>query len=418
MGELLKITDVFDIEGLQKIQDAFADATGFATVTVDYQGNPITKYSKFTKFCNCIRKDINCMEFCCHSDAFGGIESARTGKPYIYVCHGGLVDMAVPIMINGKYLGAILSGQVRISKAEMEKLPAGPIMEELEISNQEAMIKLRNETNITTLDKVVAGAELLYSMANYLVEKEMIAVMKVELQKKNMELLEEVKYRSEIEAALKVTELKALQAQINPHFLFNVLNTIGRLALLENADKTQEMLYAFSDMMRYTLKKESNDYVLLSEELEHVNNYLSIQKVRLGKRLEYSIDIQVGIENVQCPFMSIQPFVENAINHAIEPDVNGGTISVTAKAEGDDAVISIKDSGKGIPQNIVNAILAGTYKVSDEKRTGIGISNTNKRLKYYFGESYGIQYNRLPNKGTEVVVRLPIQKLNERALNA
>ena len=129
----------------------------------------------------------------------------------------------------------------------------------------------------------------------------MIHIMQEELHNKNLELMEEVKLRSEVEAALKEADLKALQAQINPHFLFNVLNTIGRLALLENAEKTQEMIYAFSDMMRYTLKKENTNIVTLKEEVEHVRNYLSIQKMRLGERLDYSIHIDEDAEEVMCP---------------------------------------------------------------------------------------------------------------------
>ena len=139
-----------------------------------------------------------------------------------------------------------------------------------------------DKTLKTTLTQVRAAADLLYTIANYLVEKQMIHIIQEELHNKNLELMEEVKLRSEVEASLKEADLKALQAQINPHFLFNVLNTIGRLALLEGADKTQEMIYAFSDMMRYTLKKEKNNVVTLKEEMEHVQNYLSIQKMRLG----------------------------------------------------------------------------------------------------------------------------------------
>lgn len=418
MRVLLKITDVFDVDVLQRIQDSFSEATGFATITVDYKGNPITKYSNFSKYCLKVREDAHCLECCYRSDAHGGIESARSGKPSIYICHGGLVDLAVPIMVKGNYLGAILSGQVRIPKEEMDKLPMGSSMELTDFSDHPEVQKLHDETLVTTLNQVRASADLLYTIANYLVEKQMIHIMQEELHSKNLELMEEVKHRSEIEAALKEADLKALQAQINPHFLFNVLNTIGRLALLENADKTQEMIYSFSDMMRYTLKKENNDFVTLGEEMKHVGNYLSIQKMRLGNRLDYTIDLDEDCSDVLCPFMTIQPFVENAINHAIEPSVAGGKITISAHMKEDYVSIRVIDNGPGINEALEAQLMEGTYEAGEGgSGTGIGIDNTNRRLKYYFGEDYGVRFNETVEIGTEVVIHLPFKVVPGRGLN-
>ena len=248
----------------------------------------------------------------------------------------------------------------------------------------------------------------------------MIHIMQEELHNKNLELMEEVKLRSEVEAALKEADLKALQAQINPHFLFNVLNTIGRLALLENAEKTQEMIYAFSDMMRYTLKKENTNIVTLKEEVEHVRNYLSIQKMRLGERLDYSIHIDEDAEEVMCPFMTIQPFVENAINHAIEPHAAGGKVMITGEQDGDIVTVRIIDDGKGIAPELIEKILDGNYDPEaqgNDKNTGIGINNANKRLKYYYGPEFGIKINSEVGKGTEVMIKIPRKALLGRGLN-
>ncbi|MEG0074558.1 MAG: PocR ligand-binding domain-containing protein [Eubacterium sp.] len=420
MRILLKITDIIDVDVLQKIQDSFSDATGFATITVDYKGNPITKYSNFSDFCMKVREDSKCLECCYRSDAHGGIESARSGKPSIYICHGGLVDLAVPIMVKGNYLGAILSGQVRIDEEGMKNLPLGSASKLTNFSNNGEIRKMYDKTLVTTLKQVNAAADLLYTIANYLVEKQMIHIMQEELHNKNLELMEEVKLRSEVEAALKEADLKALQAQINPHFLFNVLNTIGRLALLENAEKTQEMIYSFSDMMRYTLKKENTNIVTLKEEIEHVRNYLSIQKMRLGERLDYSIHINDDTEEVMCPFMSIQPFVENAINHAIEPNAAGGKVMITGEMENDVLMVRVIDDGKGMSSELIGKILDGNYdpeSQGNENNTGIGIDNANKRLKYYYGPEFGIIINSEINNGTEVLIKIPRKALLGRGLN-
>ena len=423
MRVLMKITDIFDVDVLQKIQDSFSEATGFATITVDYKGNPITKYSNFSGYCTKVRENKNCLECCYRSDAHGGIESARSGKPSIYICHGGLVDLAVPIMVKGNYLGAIMSGQVRIDEEGMKNLPLGSVSELTDFSefeNREELEELYEKTQVTTLKQVNAAADLLYTIANYIVEKQMIHIMQEELHNKNLELMEEVKLRSEVEAALKEADLKALQAQINPHFLFNVLNTIGRLALLENAEKTQEMIYAFSDMMRYTLKKENSNIVSLKEEIEHVRNYLSIQKMRLGERLEYDIQIDEDAEETMCPFMTIQPFVENAINHAIEPNVKGGKITITAEMQDNLTLIHIIDNGSGIKKELIDKLLNGTYESSPEngdKNTGIGINNANKRLQYYYGAEYGVAIQSDVGHGTDILIRIPRKTLLGRGLD-
>lgn len=418
MRVLLKITDIIDVEVLQKIQDSFTSATGLAAVTVDYKGNPITEYSNFSEYCNCVRKDRRNRDYCYQSDAHGGIESARSGKPSIYICHGGLVDLAVPIMVKGNYLGAILAGQVKIDEEEMKRLPLGSEHELTDFSGQPEIVNLYDKILKTTLTQVMAAADLLYTIANYLVEKQMIHIMQEELHNKNLELMEEVKLRSEVEASLKEADLKALQAQINPHFLFNVLNTIGRLALLEGAEKTQEMIYAFSDMMRYTLKKEKNNIVTLKEEMEHVQNYLSIQKMRLGNRLNYSVKVDRLAEDIVCPFMTVQPFVENAIIHAIEPNAKGGKVMISAELFKETVILKIVDDGKGIQADKITKILDGTYE-SDvrEKNTGIGINNANKRLMYYYGVEHGVDIKSELDNGTEITIKIPRKSLIGRGLN-
>ena len=194
MRILLKITDYIDVAMLQQIQDTFSDATGLAAITVDYKGNPITEYSNFNPYCTAMREVDEFRDYCYLSDAHGGLMSARSGKPSIFICHGGLVDLAVPIMVKGNYLGAIMAGQIIIPDEDMKKLPRGSET----LTNIEAhpgLCALREQAKHSTLEKVEAAANLLFTIANYLVEREMIHVMQKELHNANLELMEEVKLR-------------------------------------------------------------------------------------------------------------------------------------------------------------------------------------------------------------------------------
>lgn len=410
-SSILSISDVFDMEVLQKIQDAFSAATGVAAIIVDYKGNPVLEYSNFTDFCTNIRKIPECYEHCMRSDADGGIESVRTGKPAIYVCHGGLVDMAVPIMAKGNYIGAILAGQVQIPKEEMAKLPMGSPGKLTNLYGRQDLARMRSQVTMTTLERVQAAADLLFTIANYLVERQLIVVMQRELNEANMELMEEINRRSDMESALQKANLKALQAQINPHFFFNVLNTIGRLAMIERANQTQDMVYRFSDLLRYTMRRDENDFVTLQEEIRHVRNYLHIQKVRQGDRLTYDFDISKELKTVLCPFMSIQPFVENAIKYAVEARENGAHISVSAHLSGNDVEIHVIDNGVGIASERIDELLDEERHIESKKGMGIGIRNTNKRLKYYYGPDYGVTFNKNITSGTDVIITIPQKRM-------
>lgn len=414
--EKLNLYDVIDIDILQEIQNHFSRATGLAAVTVDYTGTPITKYSNFTRFCNNVRKDPEMQNKCYLSDAHGGLEAIRTGKPYIYECPAGLVDFAVPIVVKGQHLGSIMAGQVKIKNGEWLK-GRSILKNSTEWISNDEVIKSYRELSVISYEKIKASAYLMHLVANYIVEKGLISIYQEELNKKNTELLKAIETRLELEKALKSAELKILQSQLSPHFLFNVLNTIGRLALIENATKTEEMVYSFSEMLRYSLKK-STQFVTLSEDIYYVEKYLKIQKTRFSDRLSYSIEVPKEILDFKVPFMTVQPFVENAINHGLGPKEEGGYIRVVGKILKDDIIIKILDNGIGMSKIELQAILENIF--SDDFRTnstGIGIKNVNDRLVNYFGEKYNIKIHSQEDKGTVVRITIPKITNSRSALN-
>lgn len=413
--ELVNLRDLIDVEILQDIQDRFAEATGLAAVTVDFRGKPVTRYSKFSKFCMLIRRDSRCLEACYRSDAHGGLEAARRGKPYIYKCHTGLVDFAMPIIVKDQYLGSIMAGQAKIEENEMDRLDL--IVKEVPgWKDREEVMKAFEEIPVTSYDKITAAAELMFLVSNYIVEKDMMHLMQEELNQKNLKLMEEIRVRAELERTLKDTEIQALQSQVNPHFLFNVLNTLGRLALIEKAPKTQEMAYALAETLRYILKN-INQMVSLEDELAHIERYLKIQSVRFGERIRFKLDIQEDIKKIKVPSMILQTFVENAINHGLEPKEESGIVKVTGYSMEEGAVIEITDNGVGIPEDKLQVILGDGGDIGAiSQSTGIGINNVNKRLVYYYGPDYKIKIRSVPNEGTTVTIRIP-KKMSSRRVS-
>lgn len=179
--------------------------------------------------------------------------------------------------------------------------------------------------------------------------------------------------RMEVQA--KDSELRALQAQVNPHFFFNSLNSI-RALVYEEPDSASQMIDQLASLMRYALQSGQSDTVPLHKELEAVEAYLAIEKIRFEERLRASIEVEPGLENVRIPPMSLQTLVENAVKYGVEMSTTGSDIRITARRAGDNALIEIANAG---------AIRA----IGDS--TKVGLTNTRKRLALSMGEEASLQ---------------------------
>lgn len=410
MEEAMKLGKYIDIDVLQRILENLAKATGIAFVTVDIKGNPVADYVGFTKFCHCIRNMDAYKEICYQCDAHGGLQATIKGEPYIYKCHAGLVDFAVPIMVSGNYLGAILAGQVKVEDDTSKSLNS-IIESDLSLYLEEIneLKEAYGEITHVPYSKVVAIANTIHEISNYIVEREYINTVKKKLHENQMRLMEEERIRNELEKSLKDAELKALYYQINPHFLFNALNTICRLAYLEKAERTEEIAFAFSDMMRYVLNKNNSELVTVKDELRHCRNYLKIQKIRLGERFNYSINFSEKYDDVICPFMILQPIIENSVKYVAEVKVEGGNIKINGYDDGENLIIDIADNGDGISREKIQSLL-NIRERNNIKDESIGINNVNKRLIYFFGEDYGLKIfsSNKPDEGTLVRIKLQL----------
>ena len=382
-----RLQDLLSVDMLQKVQDNFSAAVGVAIITVDRQGSPVTRPSGFCDFCKAVRT-TPMRARCFDCDDGGGRVSMHSGEPSIYLCHCGLVDFAVPIIMRGQYLGAIISGQVKLRNPEQVSLKH-IIPPDYSWQADAALSVLYAAIPVISYHKLRSAAYTLFYLAAYLVEESYSNTVQQDLHLKTLKLMEESKHRVELEKSLREAELQALSCQVNPHFLFNVLNAIGRLALKEKATSTEEMVFAFADLMRYVLRKSGPLSVPLHGEWEHVRNYLYIQQIRMGDRFAFSVDVPEGHADLPCPFMILQPLVENCINYAVEPNEAGGWITIRAREDGKDLLLEVTDNGPGMSAALITAALAGT--VEHHGRASIGLHNVHSRLRHFFGPEYGLE---------------------------
>jgi ligand-binding sensor protein len=407
-----RLLELMGTEMLQKVQDNFSAAVGVAMVIVDPEGVPVTKPSGFSAFCQAVRCRAEWRQRCFHCDAVGGRTALSNGAPSIYRCHCSLVDFAAPIIVRGEYLGAVICGQVKLSPGD--KAPGL-----VDLSNifpvegswrdDRQLLEEHHRIHEVRYDKLRSAAYSLFYIASHIVEESYSKGVAQELYAKNLRLAEESKRRAELERLLREAELQALSYQVNPHFLFNVLNTIGRLSLVEGAPETENTVHAFAEMMRYVLKKSGAQFVPLRMEVEHVRNYLHLLKLRVGDRFEFSLDVPEEFLDVLCPFMMLQPIVENCINYAIEPRESGGTIEICAYRDGAEMILDIVDNGDGISPERKQAVLRG--EADRGGRKSIGIYNIDSRLRHYFGKDHGLEILSpfRQGRGTLVRMRFPLE---------
>ena len=206
----------------------------------------------------------------------------------------------------------------------------------------------------------------------------------------------------EEEVNLRKTELKALQAQINPHFLYNTLDSIAWMCEQgRNADAVK-MVHALARLFRISISK-GHELIPIAKEIEHAESYLQIQKYRYKNQFTYEFHVDPQCLDYYCNKITLQPIIENAINHGLDLLVDEGRIDVRVCQDGEDIVFYVQDNGVGMSQEQIQAIMQRGPK----DRTGIGIKNVNDRLKIYFGKRYGLQITSEPDVGTCVEIRMP-----------
>jgi len=199
-------------------------------------------------------------------------------------------------------------------------------------------------------------------------------------------------------------ELSALRAQLNPHFLFNTLTTIGQL-IQEAPPRALETLYRLTGLLRAVLKRSDGTFVTLAEEMEIVRTYLAIEGARFEERLSVRIEIDDALASLPVPPLVLQPLVENAVKHGISPLREGGRVVVRADVEGEMLLLSVTDSGAFVPSR----------ELARRRGTGIGLSNLERRLERYYGANASIEMRSSAERGTEVCVRIRLAAIHSGA---
>ncbi len=216
-----------------------------------------------------------------------------------------------------------------------------------------------------------------------------------------MELAEVERHRQLVTKA----RLEALQAQIRPHFLFNVLNTIIMFSRTD-PERSRELLITLAQFFRRSLARRG-EFITLQDEIEYINTYLSLEKARFGEKLQVKMKIDPHLLGIQIPVLTLQPLVENSVVHGLAPKEDGGLIGIRAHRVGDEIHVFILDNGVGMDRERLRRI----FEEGFGNNMGLGLTNVNDRLVSLYGDEYRLQIRSRPGRGTAIRVRIPVPAL-------
>ncbi|QSQ08066.1 Sensor histidine kinase YpdA [Koleobacter methoxysyntrophicus] len=395
---------------LRKLIESFTRATDITIDINDCLGYPVVYHECFYGFCKKVRSTKKGLKKCIESNADIGFKTKERRKAFIGPCFAGIALMGVPIVVDKAFHGSIVCGQFHL-KPPTEKMISKMLsaMDEIGLNGHEMIEDFKN-IKVIPKEKCKAVSELIEFIANYIAEIIYKNKIENELIRQKLRVMETNQTRVELEKALWISELKKLQSQIKPHFLFNTLNIISRLIIMNENHKALDTVYALSNIMRSSFE-ESDELISLEKEMDYVKNYLSIQKMRFGERLRFKIEIDDRLRGISIPALTIQPLVENACTHGIEPKEDLGEIIIQSQLAGNDVIIKIIDNGIGIPEEKLKEIHMyltndKDFYVASELDGSLGLKNVHRRLQLYFGSEYGLSITSRTGC-TQVSVKLP-----------
>lgn len=324
----------------------------------------------------------------------------KPGDEGRFVCRYGLENTLIPITNGEETLGYIGGMQVYLPDTEYQKYMID--VQSLQDENSpelESIAKSLASLKTVEYNKIQVHEQLCSHIAKNISLDLAESINQADPDVARLSIEKEI-----LEKKIIDLEAKNMSLVINPHFLFNTLNCIARIAYFEQSHTTEELIYCLSDLLRYNLKQEDQLHTIGSE-LDNIEKYLYIQKVRFKNRLEYEINIPENIKSYRIPNMVIQPIVENALIHGITPKRDGGKISILAEESDNKIVISIIDNGNGFSKEVLEKIH------QSDKNSGLGFRSTDNRLKKYYGEGFGLSIVKSDFSGSTITITIPSQPI-------
>ena len=356
---------------------------------IDEYTNKFNECSRIRDYLNTYIYSVNNEQFKTNSDNYraltGSLRYTEMMSMLVFAAASLMNILLIIILTN-----TITRPLTRLSAKAVEISSGNPEnVEPLEVISDDEVGKVTRAFN-----------EMLGSIKDYIARIRTQLITQSEMKEKNLLM----------ETHLKDAQLKYLQSQINPHFLFNTLNAGAQLAMMEGADRTVEYIRNMADFFRYNVKKTS-ETVKLSEEIELVDSYIYILNVRFAGEINFVKEIDESLLDVNVPSMIIQPLVENSIKYGIKDIEPGlGKVTLSVFREDNNACIRVSDNGIGTDEEIIEKIM--NHEKGPSETRGVGITNVMARLDLYYNSKEVFEIKSRKNEGTQVTIKIPMEEGN------
>lgn len=403
----LDIIHLFGKEKLENIQKSLSKATGLAFVTVDYRGEPITENTFFSKFCRMAREDGQLSLRCKSSDAFGSIQAAVMQKPSVYFCPCGLLEVAIPIVVRGHYLGGFIGGQVRCSDAPEDISRLEKVMTPSSLSGViEGYKEFLGEIPEYSFEKFMDIVNLVFLVINQLGENEVNLQLRWERMQRQVKKLFNLNQKYVEESNQKDLKILELEASLDPYSILDTMVSLVNMTVIEDAPKTGEMMKVFIDYMKYSFM-EKGTFVSVSRELENAERYLCLQKMKLGSRLDFSVQVPKNMNMQRIPSDILLPFVQSAVYYGVMLKKEGGSVAVRGYVNGGRCVIEVEDSGPGLSKEELEISFEAFRDRHEGYYISRGMDHARMKMKKIFGDSYEIIMENKKGRGRRTVICWP-----------
>ena len=376
----VSLLGLFGKKFLEETQGKLAEATGISFFIIDYKGEPVTKGEQEEDFCEKRKEeDIRCSESQI-TRAFAAAKSAIKNCPYIFTCPNGLVHMAIPVVVNNQYIGAIIGGPIRCEKKALKDSELGATEQE----RKAFLDKIGEETeyqNITsfTEKRVAAVADMVFLLFKEMGVKETTAIKLGALEHKEVHLSDIRKRNKLLEDKVSQLEYELLKGKLPKQFMLNLLTTVSSFSILENASRTENITAEMASVLRY---------------------YLDILRQQYDNRLEYRVYCQKEVEKQKIPIIGIFPFVEQLVDFGILAGHFRGTLYIDAEKKEDFCKVVLQLESSGLSVGHFGAdITDGNFAQMQEQ-------DTRKRYEREFGKDFEITAD--PNV---ITIQIPFQEI-------
>ncbi len=389
-----------DIERLNYLMTKITEATGMGIAACDYTGVPVAGAVGYCEFCRCVQTNKEGKRVCEASTAIGEIQSATTHKPYIYVCPHGLMEVSIPINVDGKFMGGIVAGQILCHDIPEYVTRVASIFPAEVICTDKYSEEMKKCTSMT-FEEFSATAQMVYAMLTELFNA------KVNIEVDSGEIADVINENEKLKNSIQKLETARLKCLVKTKFLLGALSSIANKAAIEGAIETNEMVGILSELIEDLIVQTDTDS-FLCDEMRIIERYLILQQQKIDD-LEFEIRIPEEVKLYRVPTMLIYQIIEYSVNCGLLYKENVKKLLIEVTEDEEFLNISVSDNGLGMKFNEVKAMypqIMEEYSILGDKNNGIQMLK--ERIKLLFGDECKLSISMHRGKGTYFMLSLPI----------